>query len=699
MDTDNNIGVQGLSCSPSHTLKRELQPCPIGAHPRPAVTKLLLSCLVPARLAILTGLVLASAAVATAGTREVLPLDDHWRFRQADAPGAEQPGFDDADWKLITVPHDWSIAGPFAETNLAGGAGAFLPGGVAWYRQHFSLPAADLGRRVFVEFDGVVQSSDVWINGRHLGHCANGGGGFRYELPAAALGFGNGANNLLTVCAEASAPAAARGYAGAGIYRHVRLVVTDPVHFATRGVFVSTPKISAREATARIETIVTNESAAPREISVQTVLLAPDGEPVGAMESSHTIAAGAAAAMEQMIAFPNPQAWNLDDPKLCRAVSKLRVEAQLADELITTFGVRDLHFETDTGFRLNGKNFQLQDVWLPADGGAFGVAAPLSIWETRLKTLKSLGVNVIRTAHDPPGSEFLDLCDRLGLLVMSESPCAGQFPWTGIDSLGEARHWPMIGDGSGLLDRAGAIRPLARERQSRWTDTPMVAMARRLAQSGAVPTDPGFGVEARPAPGLVSDWTPPVLKPHTEAVEVYSNCKEVELFLNGKSLGKKGINADASPRIWQAPFVPGVLKAIARNERGRPAATNEWRTAGRPAGLVLATETKTLSPVWDDVAIVRATIVDARGVPIPRADDLISFTVSGPGVIAAVDNADNASHEPFQAQSRHAFQGRCVAFVRAKAAPGRITLTATAAGLGSDSVVINARPAPRTDDH
>ena len=657
--------------------------------------KVLLNCLIPAKLAILAGFAFASAAVATAGTREVLPLDDNWRFLQADAPGAEQPGFDDTKWKLIAVPHDWSIAGPFAETNPAGGAGAFLPSGAAWYRKRFALPAADLGRRVVVEFDGVMQSSEVWINGRHLGHWTNGCAGFRCELPASALGFGNGTNNVLTVCADAPSQPAARWYAGAGIYRHARLVVTEPVHFAASGVFVSTPSISASEATVRIETVVTNESAAPREISVQTILLAPDGEPVGAMESSQAIAAGAAAALEQLIAYPNPQAWNLDDPKRCLAVSKLRVAGKIADGLTTIFGVRDVHFEDDTGFRLNGRNFKLKGVCLRADGGAFGVAVPLSIWEARLKTLKSLGVNAVRIVHHPPAPEFQDLCDRLGLLVMAESPPAGTCLWTGIDYLGEARRWPMVGHTSGLLDRTGAIRPLARERQSGWTAPPMVAMARRISQIGTMPADPDYGAEERPTPVLVADWTPTDSKPHTETVEVYSNCKEVELFLNGKSLGKKGIGADASPRTWLAPFAPGVLKAIARNERGRPAATNELRTAGKPAGIVLATETKTISPVWDDVATVRATIVDARGGTIPRADDLISFTISGPGVIAAVDNADQASHEPFQAQSRHAFQGECVAFVRASAAPGRITLTATAAGLKAGSVVIDARPAPR----
>lgn len=189
-----------------------------------------------------------------------------------------------------------------------------------------------------------------------------------------------------------------------------------------------------------------------------------------------------------------------------------------------------------------------------------------------------------------------------------------------------------------------------------------------------------------------SDWTPENLKPHSESVEVWSNCKQVELFLNGKSLGKKEIHDGAAPRDWLVPFVPGVLKAIARDGQGWPAATNELRTARKPASIVLRTLTKTLAPVWDDVAIVRATIVDSKGVTAPRAGDLIKFTISGPGVIAAVDNADNASHELFQTNSRHAFQGECVAFVKASAGSGKIILTAAAAGLKTGSIVIKASP-------
>lgn len=773
----------------------------------------------------------AGLAIASAAARDVLPLDDDWRFVVGDVAEPQQPDCDDSKWERVRLPHDWSIAGPFAETNLAGGAGAFLPDGSAWYRKHFALPSSDLGRRVFVEFDGVMQNSDVWINGRHLGHRPNGYVSFRYELPASMLAFGGGPANVLTVCADTSAQPASRWYAGAGIYRHVRLVITDPVHIVANGVFVTTPKISKAEATVQMETTVTNESIEPREVSVQTSLLAPDGETVGAIVSSLTLNGGASATLDQSVVVPRPQLWSLDQPTLYQAVTKIRADENTVDDQTTAFGIRDAHFEAATGFWLNGKNFKIKGVCLHADGGAFGAATPVSIWEARLKTLKSLGVNAIRTAHNPPAPEFLDLCDRLGLLVMDEffdcwtvgktkydyhlyfndwseiderdailrdrnhpsiilysvgneihdTPQAekakrilsglvavahetdptrpvtqalfrpnvshdyddgladmldvigtnyrdnellaaqrarparkiigteerhdrqtwlwlrdnpslsGQFLWTGVDYLGESRRWPVIGAGSGLLDRTGEVKPMGRERQSWWSDKPTVFMVRRSGATTNAPVDPGFTPLERPQV-LFADWTPENLKPHTENVEVYSNCKEVELFLNGISLGKKAINADASPRNWQVPFTAGILKAVARGEPATHAITNELRTAGKPAKIILTTDTDELSPNWDDVALVRATITDSKGVRIPRADDLLTFKISGPGFIAAVDNASNTSHEGFQTNSRHAFQGRCVAFVKARGAFGRITLTASAPGLRSDYVVIQASP-------
>jgi beta-galactosidase len=223
----------------------------------------------------------------------------------------------------------------------------------------------------------------------------------------------------------------------------------------------------------------------------------------------------------------------------------------------------------------------------------------------------------------------------------------------------------------------------------------MVFITRRIAPNAAGPTDPGYEPAQQDAlrrpPVLFPDWTPKNSTPHDENVEVYSNCKEVELFLNDKSLGSKALNADASPRIWKVACTPGTLKAVARNN-GHVVATDELRTAGAPAKIVLTANRDQLPSDWNEVAFVRATVVDAHGVLVPSATNLITFKVSGPGVIAAVDNADNASHEPFPAGERHAFQGRCVAFVKASAPSGKIVLTASAPGLKSGSITIKALP-------
>jgi beta-galactosidase len=278
--------------------------------------------------------------------------------------------------------------------------------------------------------------------------------------------------------------------------------------------------------------------------------------------------------------------------------------------------------------------------------------------------------------------------DRKVWLALRENPpYAGQFLWSGIDYLGESRRWPAIAAGSGLLDRTGTPRPRAFERQSWWSDKPMVYICRRVEPDAATPSDPGFNPLMR-RQNQFSDWTPRNLEPHDETVEVYSNCEEVELILNSKSLGKKSLPTDASPRMWKVPFQRGTIKAIARNH-GRVVASHDLRTAGKPAKIVLKTDRTDLTPGWDDVAYIEAAVVDRDGVLVSDATDRISFKLAGPGSIIAVDNGDNSSHEPFQAEQRHACQGRCFAIIRANTG-GKITVEARAEALASGSTKIRA---------
>ena len=257
----------------------------------------------------------SSAAAAQSPNRDSSPrvtqsFDPDWRFLKADAAGAEQPAFDDAAWRKLDVPHDWSIEGPFSQTNPSTGLGAWLPSGIGWYRKHFTLPDDFKSKKVFIEFDGIMQNSDVWINGFKLGHRPYGYVSFQYEMTGH-LNFG-GADNVLAVRADTSAQPASRYYLGAGIYRHVRLVATDPVHITHWGLFVTTPQVSAAQATVHVQTTVTNQSGGPRRIYVGFSLIDPTGhEDAQADAPSQTLAAGDSAQIDKDIVVPNPQLWDL----------------------------------------------------------------------------------------------------------------------------------------------------------------------------------------------------------------------------------------------------------------------------------------------------------------------------------------------------------------------------------------------------
>jgi beta-galactosidase len=282
--------------------------------------------------------------------------------------------------------------------------------------------------------------------------------------------------------------------------------------------------------------------------------------------------------------------------------------------------------------------------------------------------------------------------DRDAWLAVRDTPAyAGDFLWSGIDYMGESLGWPAVATAAGLIDRTGTPHPMAYERQSWWTDQPMVRIARRVAPPVGRVLDPGYTVMPEPRYGmnLVRDWNPANPAPHDENIEVYSNCEQVELFLNGQSLGSKPLPADASSRNWQVPFAAGILRAVAT--RGHQiVAADELRTAGPAAQIVLETDRATLAASYDSVATVTVTVLDAQGVVVPGSSDMIGFQIMGPGVIAAVDSGNDASHESFQATQRRAYRGRCFALIKASAASGQITLRASAPGLTGASVEIAA---------
>lgn len=357
------------------------------------------------------------ALMLSADARSVVSLDPDWRFFQGEATGAEAPAFDDSTWRKLDIPHDWSIEGRFDQNAPTGGAGGWLPSGVAWYRKSLELPADAKDRAVWLEFNGVMANSDVWLNGQHLGHRPNGYVSFRYDVSKHVK---PGEPNTLVVKADTSAQPASRWYTGAGIYRHARLVIAHPVHVAPWGVFVSTPEVTAAAATIRIQTKISNTTDKSAEVTVRSEILDSNGKRVASIESSIVPRQGGDTDVSQQIRVPQPELWSLETPKLQTLVTTLSAGGKIIDETKTPFGIRKAEFRSDNGFVLNGRNLKLKGVCLHHDGGAVGAAVPLGVWQRRLSLLKELGVNSIRTAHNPPAPEFLDLCDRMGFLVMDE---------------------------------------------------------------------------------------------------------------------------------------------------------------------------------------------------------------------------------------------------------------------------------------
>jgi beta-galactosidase len=350
--------------------------------------------------------------------RQRLLMDYGWTFTRGDPTGADATGFDDSGWRSLDVPHDWSIEGPYDENAPTTGRGGYLPTGVGWYRRAFTLPVGSAGRRVTIEFDGVYQNSDVWINGEHLGSRPNGYVSFQYDLtPHLRDG-----RNVVAVRVDNSRQPNSRWYSGSGIYRHVWLTVTDPLHIGSWGTYVTTPEVDTALAVVAARTRVVNDGPVERRGTLWLAILDAAGREVAHGEAPFTVAAGAGADVAQRLTVNAPALWSPDSPVLYTLrTTVLDAGGRSVDGTETPFGIRRIAYDRDRGFVLNGTRVKMLGVNLHHDGGPVGAAVPEAVWERRLILLKKMGVNAIRTAHNQPAPEFLDLCDRLGLLVMDEA--------------------------------------------------------------------------------------------------------------------------------------------------------------------------------------------------------------------------------------------------------------------------------------
>lgn len=724
--------------------------------------------------------------------REVRSLDAGWQFVLSDASIDEISHID--GWRQVDVPHDWSIEGEFDRSNPTGQGGAYLPAGIGWYRKTIKTDIAP-DERLFLEFDGVMACSSVYVNGKLAGYRPNGYVGFTYDITDLVA---PGTDATVAVRVDNSVQPASRWYTGSGINRHVRLVRKNACHIPMDGVFVSfdVGKLN-------VKATVSNTSDKSRKVRLQFLFKDADGKVVTRGNGSDVqIAPGEHTELALNAAVKSPHLWSLDDPYLYTLEVSLSDGRNEIDSHTVTTGLRTIRYDNEKGFFLNEQNIKMYGVCLHSDAGALGTAVPASVWEYRLQQLRKLGVNAIRMAHNPADPVLMDLCDRMGFLFMAESfdtwnspknhaekgynlyfdewwepdtramveqarnhPCVviysvgneirdnlntaegfekyrkqqdlihsldntrpvtmalfrpnssgvykngfaemmdvvgqnyrvdelkayhdahpekaiigtenthdvqswlmlrddpslcGQFLWAGIDYLGEAA-WPQVMWSTSLLDVTGGVKPAGLQRASWWTNEPMVAYARHADNNGAGP--------------LVSDWTPADMDTYDQAViEVYSNCQEVDVWINGEPQGRRPMPDNARPAIYNVNYYQGIIDVRGYND-GELAAKCYTVTVGNPTHIGIEKIGGNAGTGFDDVEILSVFIADGEGNVCPNNDCRIELSVSGAELIA-VDNADVMAHDSsHKSTAFNTYQGRMIAYIRRTS--DSVTVTAT----------------------
>ena len=814
--------------------------------------------------------------------RQKISFDAGWRFYQGDIRNAEAPDLADDEWRLLDLPHDWSIEGTYDTVHGTDWQSGYLPAGIGWYRKTFEWDTRWTGKKVWIEFDGVYMNSDVWVNGHHLGNRPYGYISFYYDITP----FLRKGNNVLAVKVDHAKPRSGRWYTGSGIYRHVWLHVAHPLRVAHWGTFITTPEVNKDSATVTIATRIVNESETDQAISLETRIVDDDGTVWSANTVNESVAKGSDIQLQQQFHISEPALWSPQKPRLYRAVNIIRQDGKTIDTYETRFGIRELEFSAREGFKLNGEATKLKGVCLHHDAGLVGAAVPEAVLYRRLKLLKDMGCNAIRTAHNPFSPEFYSMCDTMGIMVLNEifdgwevpkasddygnyfdkwwkqdatdfllrdrnhpsvviwsignevrkptaatqeklaalfhsldptrpitqggkspsredeeeisdfldikgfngsgerpgvfeayhrahpqhpivatevphtyqtrgvyrtqthwrnrdfpapwtvragnggqmedegifpvpdlakeevfreekqnmyrihgearpiandAPWAetlyyqssydnatvrssarkawqrvkaldyvmGHFRWTGIDYLGETNQWPSRMANFGVIDICGFPKDHYYLYKSLWTEEPMVHLLPHWSHAGKE------GVKI--------------------PVVAYTNCDEVELFLNGKSLSTQ--RHEGEQLVWMVPFEPGTLRAVARTGSSQ-VATAEVKTAGKPAGLQIIADKLQLANHPGDVVHLEVQVVDAHGVLVPMADNMVHFKVSGPGKLIGVDNGDPLDLSAYVSNERQAFRGKCLAIVRATGNTGVIKVSVESPGLAKQVLEI-----------
>ena len=369
----------------------------------------------------------ASFALAAMAQRTEALLEKNWKFTKGDVPEATQTNFDDSKWETVTIPHDWAIFGPFDRNNdlqevavtqdlekqasvKTGRTGGLPYVGVGWYRTAFDAPA---DKQVTLVFDGAMSEARVYVNGKEACFWPFGYNSFHCDVTG--LLNADGKDNVLAVRLE-NRPQSSRWYPGAGLYRNVRLVTTERVHVPVWGTQLTTPHVSAEYASVRLRTTIRN--AGDADVRISTDIIAPDGKIVSRKDNSRKINHGQP--FEQNFLINAPSLWSLETPYLYKAVSKIYVDGKQTDEYTTRFGIRSIEIIADKGFFLNGKHRKFQGVCNHHDLGPLGAAVNVAALRRQLTLLKDMGCDAVRTSHNMPAPELVELCDEMGFMMMLE---------------------------------------------------------------------------------------------------------------------------------------------------------------------------------------------------------------------------------------------------------------------------------------
>lgn len=684
--------------------------------------------------------------------------------------GAASKDFDDRGWRALDVPHDWCVELPFDNRGgFSHGYKAIGPNfpenSVGWYRKSFAIPQSDLGKRLYLKFDGVFRNSIVWVNGFYLGTEHSGYVGFSYDITDY-LNYGG--DNVVAVRVDATME---EGwfYEGAGIYRHVWLTKLSPLHVITDGTFVTTD-LEKNVAVITARTAVTNESRANAPFTLEESILDPAGKTIASGTTKGlSLKAGDQEEYVSRFKVVNPKAWSISTPYLHTLKTVIRSGGTITDTYETTFGIRTVRFDRNEGFFLNGKQLKILGTADHQDHAGVGIAIPDALQEFRIRRLKEMGSNALRTAHNPPTPELLDACDRLGMLVLDENRLmginqehlstlerfmkrdrnhpsvvlwslgneewaiennikgarigttmqafaqrfdssraftaalsggwdngtgmvlqvigynyilhgnidehhknfpwqagigteesntggtrgiyvedgskahmaprtrehagteagwqfysarpflAGLFYWTGFDYRGEMNpyDWPAIGSQFGILDLCGFPKDIFYYLKSWWGNDPVLH--------------------------IVPDWNRTGREGQETKVTLYSNCDQVELLLNNKSLGKKEMPRNGHLE-WTVTYQPGVLAARGSTKSGT-ILENRIQSPGAAASIQLIPDRNAIKADGEDVSVITVQVTDRNGAIVPDDGSNMSFTVEGPGKIIGVGNGDPSSHE------------------------------------------------------